>query len=170
MTADGMVIRRAGADEMLTLWGYSPDTAPATSVYFMKNISEGNAVFWTVEKDGDLIGELYAFFDIEEDRDFADGKGTAYLCAFRIKREYRGQGIGTLLMNTVLSELGAMGIRRVTIGVDEERNERLNRRLGFDRLVKHCHYDPCDRDAGMKPVYDEKGFKLLSKELQPDLS
>lgn len=74
----------------------------------MKNISEGNAVFWAVEKDGDLIGELYAFFDIEEDRDFADGEGTAYLCAFRAGWE---MSTAHLVMSALLEfALIAMGV------------------------------------------------------------
>ena len=46
---------------------------------------------------GEIIGELYAFLNLD-DKDFADGKNTAYLCAFRVKKEYRGKGLGSQLM------------------------------------------------------------------------
>ena len=161
-----MVFRRAGSDEMLRLWGYEDaEGASPTARYFCRNIDGGNALFWTVDDDGELIGELYAFLDIEEDRDFADGKETAYLCAFRIRKDFRGNGLGTRLMETVLGELKNMGFRRATIGVDDERNERLYRRLGFVSEVNYCHTDPCARDEDMQPVREEEGYRLLAKDL-----
>ena len=39
------------------------------------NIKRGNTEFWTLDYDGELIGELYVFYDLE-DKDFADGKKT----------------------------------------------------------------------------------------------
>lgn len=161
-----MVIRQASAEEMLALWGYGdPETATPTTRYFYRNISSGNALFWTIEHDGDLIGELYAFLDIEEDRDFADGTGTAYLCAFRVRKEFRGKGLGTSLMLRVLDDLRKRGFRRATIGVEEseEQNVRLYLRLGFDTKVKDCSFDPCARDEHMQPQPDS--FMLLSKDL-----
>ena len=152
---------------MLALWGYEDArTASPTARFFYENISAGNAFFWTLDVQGNLIGELYAFFALE-DGAFANGESTAYLCAFRVKREYRGQGYGTRLMTAVLSELKERGFTRATIGVspDEPQNLRLYRRLGFTDKIKACHCDPCAMDADMRPVYDEKGFVLLAKRL-----
>ncbi len=160
-----MLIRKASGEEMLKLWGYEDaDQAPPTAKFFYRNISSGNAVFWTVEHDGELIGELYAFLNIEEDKDFADGIATAYLCAFRVKKEYRGRGIGSGMMEAALADLKARGFLRATIGVSEERNKKLYRRMGFDTKIKDCFFDPCARDAQMRPEPDE-GFWLLSKNL-----
>ena len=87
---------------MLKLWGYQEKvSASPTAKFFYRNISSGNAVFWTLDNDGDLIGELYVFMNLE-DQDFADGKTTAYLCAFRVKEGYRGQGLGSRIMNAAL--------------------------------------------------------------------
>ena len=112
-----------------------------------------------------MLGELYAFLNIREDPDFADGTTTAYLCAFRIQREYRGQGLGSKLMEAALSDLKSMGFRRATIGVDDSRNEALYRRLGFITDVKPCYFDPCARDENMQPEPDDMGYLLLAKEL-----
>ena len=150
---------------MLKLWGYEDtDSASPTARYFCRNIASGNAAFWTVDNEGELIGELYVFRDIEEDRDFADGITTAYLCAFRIKKEYCGRGLGTLLMETVLADLKGSGIKYATIGVSEERNRKLYHRMGFTNEIKECFFDPCARDENMQPEQDE-GYLLLSKEL-----
>ncbi len=158
-------IRKGDGEEMLRLWGYAnADRISPTARFFLDSLSSGNAVFWTADGGGELIGELYAFLNIREDGDFADGKTTAYLCAFRVKEGYRGRGLGTRLMETALEELREAGFRWVTIGADEERNERLYRRMGFSETIKECRFDPCARDAEMRPVRDGE-YRLLRKEL-----
>ncbi|MCR5767007.1 MAG: GNAT family N-acetyltransferase [Lachnospiraceae bacterium] len=161
-----MLIRKASGTEMLELWKY-PDvnTAPPTARYFYNKIETGNAVFWTVENEGELIGELYVFYNLD-DKDFADGKNTAYLCAFRIREDFRGKGIGTGLLREVLARLKAAGFTRATIGVgpEEERNIKLYRNQGFVTKIKDCYFDPCAVDDNMLPKPDE-GFWLLAKEL-----
>ena len=150
---------------MLTLWGYSElETASPTAKFFYENLTAGNAVFWTLDKDGELIGELYGFWNLP-DKEFADGKTTAYLCAFRVKKEYRGQGLGSRLLASVLSELEQAGLRYATIGVgsEEPQNLRLYRRFGFDTKIKDCHYDPCAMDENMRPQYENQAWWLLKK-------
>ena len=162
-----MVIRKASGQEMLSLWGYpDPHTASPTAAFFFQNISDGNADFWTLDTGNELIGELYVFRDLE-DKDFADGQHTAYLCAFRVKEEYRGQGLGTRLMETVLADLKANGYCRATIGVDRDdpRNRDFYRRMGFTKKVKICYYDPCGLDKNGHPLFEEEGWYLLQKEL-----
>ena len=161
-----MYIRKATGQEMLTLWGYDEEHASPTATFFYQNISNGNAMFWTIEHDGELIGELYAFFNLS-DIDFADGKTTAYLCAFRVKEEYRGQGYGTKLLESVLCDIKERGFQKVTIGVgsDEPQNYRLYKRMGFDTKIKDCHYDPCGMDENMHPKYEETVWWLLQKTL-----
>lgn len=163
---ENMIIRKAAGEEMLKLWGYEDvNQASPTAVFFYEYISSGKAVFWTIENDGGLIGELYAFLEIEEYSDFADGRTAAYLCAFRIRKDYRHQGLGTRLMETVLSDLKARGFLKAQIGVSDERNRRLYTRLGFTETVRICHTDPCARDENMRPQRDEEGYLLLAKKL-----
>ena len=162
-----MEIRKATGAEMLALWG-CPDinTAGPTARFFYRSLASGNAEFWTIDRDGELIGELYAFFDLP-DRDFADGETTAYLCAFRVRKDCRGQGYGSRLMGAVLADLKARGLRRATIGVgsDEPRNIRLYSRFGFSVKRRDCHYDPCGMDEHNRPAYEETAWWLLEKDL-----
>lgn len=165
-----MLIRKATEDELLKLWGYrDKNTASPTARFFCDNIASGNALFLAADNGGEIIGELYAFFDLD-DKDFADGETTAYLCAFRVKREFRGKGIGSRLMETALAELKKTGFRATTIGVgsDEPRNQRLYRSFGFTEKLKDCHYDPCGLDENMRPLYEETAWWLLKKELRPN--
>lgn len=161
-----MKIRKATENEMLALWEYeSLEGATPTAQFFYKNIKSGNADFWTLDDEGRLLGELYVFYNLE-DKDFANGKDRAYLCAFRIEKELRGQGLGTNLIKSVMKEIKAQGYRTVTIGVDEteEANIRLYHRLGFQRKIKDCYRDPCARDNDMEPK-PCSCFWLLSKDL-----
>ena len=160
-----MIIRKANGDEMLELWGYGGKADPSpTASFFYSNILSGNSVFYTVDNEGELIGELYAFLDLP-DKDFANGTDTAYLCAFRIKKEYRGKGLGGRLMAAALCDLKSSGFTRATIGVDDERNKRLYERMGFNTYIKTCYLDPCAMTDDMQPEFDEGGYTLLAKEL-----
>ena len=148
-----MVIRKATGEEMLELWGYQDtESASPTARFFYENINSENAIFWTVENEGKLIGELYVFLNLD-DKDFADGKKTAYLCAFRVQEKYRRQGIGTRLIETAVKDLKEKGFTGVTIGVEEaeELNVKLYRRLGFNTKIKDCVEDPCAMNKDMKP-------------------
>ena len=161
-----MNIRKATAGEMLELWGYpDADAASPTARFFYRNIGSGNAVFWTLDDNGHLVGELYAFLTIDGDRDFADGETTAYLCAFRVREDLRGRGLGSKLMKTVLADLKSSGFRRATIGVDDDVNEARYRHMGFSEKIKTCYFDPCAMDKDMRPAYDEAGFLLLARDL-----
>ena len=162
-----LTIRKATAEEMLALWGYGDAvSASPTARFFYERITGGSAVFWALDDGGELVGELYAFYDLD-DKDFADGETTAYLCAFRVKKELRGKGHGSRLMEAALAELKEKGFKYATIGAeyDKPQNVRLYRRMGFDRKVKDCHYDPCGLDKNEQPLYDETAWQLLIKEL-----
>lgn len=162
-----MQIRKATGEEMLVLWGCQEYGASSpTARFFYNNIIAGNAVFWTLDKDGELVGELYTFYDLD-DKAFADGKDTAYLCAFRVKEAYRGIGNGSRLMAAALAELKEMGFRYATIGVgtDEPHNFSMYRHFGFNTKIKDCHYDPCGMDENMKPVFEDAVWWLLQKSL-----
>ena len=153
-----MRVKKSGGKESL-------EKAPPTARFFYRNIETGNAVFWALEDAGRIAGELYVFRELE-DRDFADGSTTAYLCAFRVRADCRGQGFGSALMHTALADLKSKGFRSATIGVgmDEASNRAMYRHMGFETEVKACFADPCAVDEQMRPKPDE-GFLLLSKAL-----
>lgn len=157
---------RASAQQMLSLWGYADvRTAPATAKFFYNSIRSGAAVFWALSCAGQLVGELYVFYRLE-DGDFADGRETAYLCAFRVQPAFRGRGLGMKLLCQTLEQLQRQGYKSATIGADVTNDAalRLYRRLGFTQTVKQCCHDPCDRDAAMQ-LRTCPPFLLLRKQL-----
>ena len=155
-----MLVRQGTIEEMLSIW-----YKRYTSEFLADRIRNNQAEFWTIEMEHQLVGELYVLFELD-DKDFADAKTTAYLCAFRIADAFRGKGLGTMLMLKVLERLLSLGYMYATIGVDQEEaaNERLYKRLGFAEKVKSQSVDPCDVDAFCKPV-PCKEFDLLKKVL-----
>ena len=160
-----MQIRKATANEMLALWDQdSPTEASPTSRFFFSALNAGKAVFFALDDENGIVGELYVFFDLE-DKIFADGAATAYLCAFRVKKSFRGQGYGRKLMAAALGELRERGFVYATIGVDDDNNESMYRRFGFDEIIKICYLDPCARTEEMLPERVTDGFKLLRKTL-----
>jgi ribosomal protein S18 acetylase RimI-like enzyme len=160
-----MFIRQANEDEMLAFCKETSKNKRPTTAFFYENIKNNNANFWTYDDDDKLAGELYVFKSLD-DKDFANGKDRAYLCAFRITEELRGKGYGTKLISHVINYLRNEGIKTVTIGIDEteEANLRLYHRLGFLEKIKDCYADPCDVDENMQAKSCSK-YILLKREL-----
>lgn len=155
-----LIIRQGSINEMLSLW-YKRNT----SEFFKNKISNGDVEFWTIEFKNELIGELYLFKSLD-DKQFADGGTTAYLCAFRISENFQGRGYGTMLMNRVFERLEELGFKYVTIGVEKEEtaNMRLYNRLGFLEELRIFKYDPCDVNEDYSPAVCTE-YILLKKTL-----
>jgi ribosomal protein S18 acetylase RimI-like enzyme len=136
-----MLIRTASASELKVLWG---NNNLPTQAHFMKGIEDGEIEFWTVEegRNNRLVGELYIFWD-STDKDEADGKNRAYLCAFRINDEFQGLGLGSNLMKRVLQRIVEKDYCEVTIGVesDDERLIKMYNAWGFIDLIKLQNID-----------------------------
>ncbi len=94
---------------------------------------EGKAALWVAELSGaGLIGQV--FIQLVSHRiELADGKNRAYLYAFRVRPEYRGKGIGTLLLEIVEEDLRQRGFQRVCLNVGRGNLDarRLYQRLGY---------------------------------------
>ena len=135
-----MKVRIANVNEFKKVWNYS--NSP-TYKYFLDQLIKKNVEFWTVELLENLIGELYIFWD-SEDKDEANGVNRAYLCAFRIEKEYQGQGYGKLLMNVVLDRIKNKRYTEVTIGIDNNdyaKLEAMYNKIGFSIHVKSTNID-----------------------------
>ena len=91
------------------------------------------AVHWVAELSRvGIIGQV--FVQLTCDRpELADGHNRAYLYSFRIRPAYRGQGLGTLVMQTVENDLRRRRYRAITLNVakDNYAAARLYQRLGY---------------------------------------
>ncbi len=159
-----MNVRKATVEEFKKLWNYSRTT---TYEYFLKNLSSENFEFWTVENNGELIGELYIVWDAI-DKEEADGIKRAYLCAFRVKEEYQGKGIGSKLMKGVIERVKERGFIELTIGIDNDDYEKLfsmYKHFGFDIHIKKKDTDNHYLDANGNPVKYNESYKLIMSDL-----
>ena len=95
----------------------------------------GRTLMWVVAcqgKGGELVGQAFVMLKSSE-LDAANGKTRAYVFSFRVKDEWRNQGIGSYLMRFVEDDLRERGFQFVTLNVAKENQAalRLYRRLGY---------------------------------------
>ena len=95
----------------------------------------GRTLLWVVTHQGqkeELIGQAFVLLKSNE-RDTADGKSRAYVFSFRVKDQWRNQGIGSYLMTFIEDDLRQRGFEYVTLNVAKENlaAQRLYRRLGY---------------------------------------
>src|SRR5512135_3564350 len=64
-------------------------------------VEQGSAVIWVAEINGaGLIGQCFVSLK-RNHPELADGVVRAYIYGFRVKPQYRNQGIGTKIMQTI---------------------------------------------------------------------
>ncbi len=111
----------------------------------------GYTVLWVADLPGTgLIGQV--FIQLVCDRpELADGDERAYLYSFRVRETFRGQGLGTLIMDVVEDDLRMRGFQYVTLNVarDNPRAQQLYLRHGY-RVVAP--------EPGVWSYPDEKGI------------
>ena len=162
-----MLICIGSIEDLKLLWG---ENSSSTQTYFVEGIEKGNIEFWTIvnEMDETLIGELYIFWD-SEDKDEANGKDRAYLCAFRTDDKFRGCGLGKALMNRVLQRIVENGFCEATIGADNDNADRLSKMYkscGFSELVKLQNIDNHYIDIHNNPTYYEVPYALYLNKMK----
>lgn len=148
-------------------WAWGKDIS--TQKVFKRRISKGMQELWVVESHKNtevLLGEFHIVWK-SPDLDEADGQLRAYLCAFRIHPEYRGQGLGRRLFESVLKRVKKAGKTEVTIGVKKNRPEikQLYHSWGFTKLIKEKHIDHHSFDDNELPNYVESPIELYLKSL-----
>jgi ribosomal protein S18 acetylase RimI-like enzyme len=96
-------------------------------------VQQGHAIMWIAELNGSgLIGQC--FISLKGNRpELADGISRAYLYGFRVRPNFRNQGIGTQMMNTIEADLKERGFKQATlnVGLDNLDARRFYNRLGY---------------------------------------
>jgi len=144
-------IRQAKKDDLLNLeWDgeYTHFRRLYADTYMM--VEQGKAIIWIAESDGDgLIGQCFVSL-IGNRPELADGAVRAYVYGFRIKPEYRNNGVGSQIMYTVEEDLWKRGFRQVTLNVGKE---NIDAHRFYDRLG----YNVVGSDPGRWSYIDDKG-------------
>jgi ribosomal protein S18 acetylase RimI-like enzyme len=147
-------IRQAEKDDLVAL-EWKGEYAHFRRLYadtFML-VEQGAAIIWIAETNGSgLIGQC--FVSLKRYRpELADGIVRAYIYGFRVKPEFRNQGIGGQIMHTVEADLRNRGFQQVTLNVGQENP---NARRFYERLG----YRVVGADPGYWSYTDDKGRRI----------
>jgi ribosomal protein S18 acetylase RimI-like enzyme len=103
---------------------------------------EGRTLMWVAELPGiGLVGQVFVQLD---------GRRPAYVHGFRVRPEFRNQGLGADLMDVLESDLAQRGVRRVTLNVVETN-------AGARRFYERRGYRAVARDPGRWSYVDQHG-------------
>ena len=84
-----------------------------------RDIENGVIDIFALFDNDKIIGELRAKY-VSDDNRFAEKGRRAYLYAFRIHANYQGKGLGSYLLENVLTILKESGYSEFTVGVEDD--------------------------------------------------
>lgn len=133
-----LVIEKGSAEDYYALFNGDERLKPMLGAH----MESGNGEIWLAKCGKRIIGRMYTFKNLD-DKDAADGQNVFYISSLLVNRWYRGQGVGTGLINCVNENYKKSGYSASTLGVyeDKEDNIRLYKRLGYTEFVKKCNTD-----------------------------
>lgn len=131
---NSLVIRRVTEADLAALeWDGEYQKNRLTYARLFEDSKMGNTILWMVETPrGEMVGQAFVML-VSGEKDAADGLERAYMFAFRVKRQFRNQGVGTMLLHFIERDLTRRGFRIVTLNVAKENPDarRLYERLGY---------------------------------------
>ena len=118
-------------------------TQPLTEKW-REEIASGNRQVFVYKVNGKFIGEGTLVFDTG-DPDYTIPDKRVYVSRMIVKKEYRGQGIGSEILTFLIEKAKEMGFNEMTIGVDKDNTVALHlyRKFGFTEVL----FDGADEDG-----------------------
>ena len=115
-------------------------------------IATGNRLVFIYKINGEFIGEGALVFDTG-DMDYTIENQRVYVSRMIVKKEYRGRGIGSEILQFLIRKAKNMGYSEMTIGVDKNNENALHmyRKFGFTEVL----FDGADDDG--------EYFKLMKR-------
>lgn len=98
-----------------------------------QNSRSGNTLIWVAEdEDGDIVGQVFLSL-LSSQSELADGIHRAYLFSFRLKPDYRNQGLGGHILEFIEGFLIKRGFDtlRINVARDNELARRMYEKHGF---------------------------------------
>ena len=146
---EGYICKIATIEEMEQNWNYLIEIHPndnSWKVYKEKAIREmknGNTIVYYGILNGVIISEATAMLsdlDVQNSDGLVDDT-TAYLSAFRTRKEHRGKGYFSELYKFMENDLKNRGYQKLTLGVEpcEVKNMMLYFKYGFTEFVKNAY-------------------------------
>ena len=98
-----------------------------------QNSRSGNTLIWVAEnEDGDIVGQVFLSL-LSSQSELADGIHRAYLFSFRLKPDYRNQGLGGHILEFIEGFLIKRGFDtlRINVARDNVLARRMYEKHGF---------------------------------------
>lgn len=141
-----LICKKATTEEMEQNWKYLIETHPNDNRWkkykeeAIKNQEEGKSIVYYGIKKGQIISEATAIIskiDAQKTEGLIDEK-TAYLSAFRTRKEHQGKGYFSKLYKFMEEDLIKQGYTTLTIGVEpkEVKNMQIYFKYGFTNYIK----------------------------------
>ena len=125
-----------------------------------RNTPDGNIITYFGILDGNTICEASAAItkDYVQNSDGLVDDKTAYLFAFRTKKDYRKQGYFSKLFKYMINDLKSRGYTKVTVGVepDELDNKAIYFHYGFNEYIKNDYEIEPDGTKVMVEYFSKK--------------
>ncbi len=84
---------------------------------FYLELKDKNRITFIYKENNEYIGEVSLVFE-KKDPDYTIKDKLIYVSRFLIKKEYRSQGIWTILMNHIIEYAKDLGYTEMSLGVD----------------------------------------------------
>lgn len=138
---------------------------PSAKKQFLQMMNDKKFEAYYVKILWKSIAQAYVFYDLE-DKYFADGKSTCYVCNVFVHSKFRRMGLCTRLMNTIKESAKKKGFSKIVIGVMEDNIPAITlyRNIGFVNDEGKCDYDAVLRDKNGNRIH-RKEYLLLSCDL-----
>lgn len=115
----------------------------------MAEAKRGRRILLVAEVEGRIVGQI--FIQLASGRaELADGERSGYLYAFRVRPAFRGQGIGSQLLQAAEDELRVRAFERAVIAVAQDNPAAL-------RLYESRGYVRFAEDPGEWSYIDHRG-------------
>lgn len=119
---------------------------------FKRQIKNSERFVFIYKINGKFIGEGNLAINVPDSDYFIPNK-RIYLSRMIVKKEYRNQGIGAIILDFLIEKAKEMGYSEIALGVDIDNHNAIHlyRKKGFDKIIAECE--------------DEYGkfYKLLKK-------
>ena len=155
---NNIICKIADFDEICKKWDYEISIHPNEEKWVIwKNESiacynKNNRLCYIGILNGEIITEATAMLSSDgvQNADSLVNADTAYLCAFRTRKEYRGQGYFSQLYHYMENDLYHKGYRTLTIGVElnDFKNKTIYKKYGFTEYIKTDYeIEPPEKDG-----------------------
>lgn len=109
---------------------------PEMAEHFYKQLVSGDRIIYVYAVNGEYLGEGSLVLE-QNDPDYSIPGKRVYFSRLVVKEGHRNQGIGSILIDYLISKAIEMGYKEISVGVDKKNTGafRLYQRKGFDEII-----------------------------------